>query len=515
VSPRSDLEGRVLLRVATARDARMTRDVLARAGVDAWACADMAELIRELARGAGALMVAEEALVKADQAALAAALAAQPPWSDVPVLVLARQGADSDALAAVMSQLPNATVIERPARVTSLVSAARSTLRARQRQYELRARLEELHRADRRKTEFLATLAHELRNPLAPIRTTLALLAGRPLDPAALGRHHDLMRRQVEHMVRLVDDLMDVSRVTRGRVDLQFVPVRLGVVLGDAVELSRPLIDAAGHAVDVDVADEPLQVRGDAVRLTQVFANLLNNAAKYTPPGGRVGVSARRDGAHAVIEVSDTGIGLVPDMLTAIFEMFVQVSGSSRAAQGGLGIGLTLVKTIVELHGGSVTATSAGLQQGATFTVRLPLEAAAANPRSPAQGAADWADGSVDRTVLVVDDNRDAADTLAELLRAMGAEVAAAYSGAEALRLVADRRFDLALLDIGMPVMDGCDLARHVRTLPGGRAMTLIALTGWGQDGDRQRMASAGFDRHLLKPVGAEDLAALLRAKGP
>ncbi len=490
----------------------MTRDVLTRSGIDALACADMADLARELARGAGALMVAEEVLTKADQAELAAALDCQPPWSDVPVLVLARQGADSYAIAEVMSKLPNATVIERPVRVASLVSAARSTLRARQRQYELRARLEELHLADRRKTEFLATLAHELRNPLAPIRTTLALLAGRSLDPGALERHHELMRRQVEHMVRLVDDLMDVSRVTRGTVDLQFMPVRLDAVLGDAIELSRPLMDAARHAVAIEVADEPLRVRGDAVRLTQVFANLLNNAAKYTPPGGQVAVSARRDGEHAVVEVRDSGIGLEPDMLRAIFEMFVQVSGASKTAQGGLGIGLTLVKTLVELHGGSVTAASAGLHRGATFTVQLPLAIDAASTRSPAALTAGWSDGCVERTVLVVDDNRDAADTLTELLRAMGAEVAAAYNGADALRLVADRRFDLALLDIGMPVMDGCDLARHVRALPGGRAMTLIALTGWGQERDRQRMASAGFDHHLLKPVGADDLAALLRA---
>ena len=510
MSPALQFEQRVLLRLTTSRDAGMTGEVLARAGVGALACVDMEELARELKRGAGALLVAEEALRGPDQAVLTAALAAQPPWSDVPVLVLARHGADSPAIGHVMDRLPNLTVIERPVRVAALVSALRSTLRARRRQYEVRALLDDLHRADQRKTEFLATLAHELRNPLAPIRTTLTLLSGGRLDEPATERLLGVMRRQVDHMVRLVDDLMEVSRITRGKVDLRFRPVMLDSVIGDAVELSRPLLDAAGHTLTVDLTHDRLCVSGDAVRLTQVFSNLLNNAAKYTPPGGRVRVTARREDGDAVVVIADSGIGLPPHMLRSVFEMFVQVSGTSKAAQGGLGIGLTLVQSLVELHGGSVLASSPGLNQGSTFTVRLPLTVQAAGAGGHAPEPVAWSALLAERTVLVVDDNQDAADSLAELLRAMGARATAVHASEQALRLAADTRIDAAVLDIGMPGMDGFELARRLRALPRGQALTLIALTGWGQD--RERLAAAGFDHHLLKPVDVDRLVPLLTA---
>jgi signal transduction histidine kinase/CheY-like chemotaxis protein len=509
--PPSELESRILLRAATSRDALMASAVLERASFDPHVCADMAELMREMARGAGAVMLAEEIITGTAMAELKVALASQGPWSDLPVLVLARQGADSRAITHVMDEFANVTVIERPMRVASLVSAVRTALRSRRRQYELRSLLDNLRDADQRKTEFLATLAHELRNPLAPLSTALSLLARKKPSPEESEKYYELMRRQVDHMVRLVNDLMEVSRITRGKIELQMGSVLLDAVIEDAIELSRPLVERAGHTLSVELAGEPLVVRGDAVRLTQVFSNLLNNAAKYTPPGGKVQVSARQEDRFAVIEVRDTGTGLSPDMLKSIFDMFVQVSGTAKAAQGGLGIGLTLVKSLVELHGGSVEAASEGLGHGATFTVRLPLAKSTPTASSRRTLSQDGWAPSIEGVVLVVDDNRDAADSLAELLESMGAVTLVAYSGEEALQLAAANEIDIAVLDIGMPGMDGCDLARHLRAEPGGERITLIALTGWGQQGYKERIAGAGFDHHLLKPLNLSAFMALLK----
>jgi signal transduction histidine kinase len=506
----SQLERRILLRTATSKDALMASSVLDRVQLVSHTCADMQELLAEFARGAGAILLAEEAIAGLALVELKRALATQPPWSDVPLLVLARRGADSRAIDHVMDEFANVTVIERPVRVASLVSAVRSALRARRRQYELRSLLDGLRESDQRKTEFLATLAHELRNPLAPLSTALALLARKKPEPEEAEKYYELMRRQVEHMVRLVNDLMEVSRITRGKIDLHWGSVLLDDVINDAVELSRPLVEGAGHSLAVELVDRGLVVRGDGVRLTQVFSNLLNNAAKYTPPGGKVKLVARREHRQTVVEVSDTGAGIAPEMLKSIFEMFVQVSGTSKAAQGGLGIGLTLVKSLVELHGGSVKAASEGLGRGATFTVRLPLARNARLPERHLPAPQNAWMPSIEQSILVVDDNRDAADSLAELLGAMGATVLVAYSGEEALRLAAEHGFDTAILDIGMPGMDGCDLARLLRAQHGGAGLTLIALTGWGQQGDKERIATAGFDYHLLKPLNLAELMAVL-----
>ncbi|MDN3919480.1 hybrid sensor histidine kinase/response regulator [Roseateles violae] len=507
-------ETRILLRTATSRDALMACAVLEHAGLQPRVCADMASLLQQFQDGAGALMLAEETLADdASAGALGQLLAAQPPWSDVPVLVLARSGADSRAITRAMAQPANITVIERPVRVAALVSAARSALRARSRQYEVRALLRDLNEADRRKTEFLATLAHELRNPLAPLSTALALLTRRQIDAADSAHYYALMQRQVEHMARLVDDLMEVSRITRGKIELRMDAVPLEAVLNDAIEQSRPYIRGAGHQLDRQLPARPLLLRGDAVRLTQIFANLLNNAAKYTAAGGRIGIAARELDGEARIEVSDTGMGIEPSMLDSVFDMFVQANGSARRAQGGLGIGLTLVKSLVELHGGRVAARSAGLGQGSTVVVHLPLlepDQAGAAPAPLNGSAAGPAPEPGDQTVLIVDDNHDAADTLAELLGALGARPAIAYSGAQALRLVHEQMPRLAILDLGMPDMDGYELARRLRELPRGADILLVALSGWGQADDRERAAAAGFDRHLLKPAELEQLRALL-----
>jgi len=510
LNPSDALGHRVLLRLATAKDGVMTCDVLARAGLQAAACPDMATLIHEMEAGAGALLVAEEVLVETDLAQLAEALRRQPPWSDLPILVLARHGAPSSGLQRVMERLQNVAVIERPVRVATMVSAARSALRSRQRQFEMRRVLADLHDEDRRKNEFLATLAHELRNPLAPLRMTLALLSRGEPQASATRRHYELMERQIDHMVRLIDDLMEISRITRGKVALRFSPVSVKSILDDAVEISRPLLVAGDHVLETRCEDDDLVVRGDPVRLTQIVSNLLNNAAKYTPPGGRILLSARREDGHAVIAVADNGVGIAADMLEAVFDMFVQVSGTSKAAQGGLGIGLTLVRTLVRLHGGSVRATSPGLGRGAVFTVTLPLciEAPVRPRGAPESEPAETL--LANHVVLIVDDNRDAANTVAEVLGAFGASTKVAYDGPTALRLFDDIRFDTALLDIGMPGMDGYELAARLRASTPSAPLTLIALTGYGQDKDLDRMAAAGFDHHVLKPVDFHELLKLI-----
>jgi signal transduction histidine kinase len=505
-------EHRVLLKTVTGKDASMARAVLERAGITACACASVADLVRELGQGAGALLIAEETFSDSGIASLAAALQNQPPWSDIPVLILARTGADSAAIYEAMDRLANLTVIERPLRISALVSSLRSALRARRRQYELRGVLEGLREADQRKTEFLATLAHELRNPLAPLSTALAILLRNGLDAEAARPYYEMMGRQIDHMVRLINDLMEVSRITRGNIELRPELLALDRVVSDAIEVSRPLLDAAKHRLSVDIPEGDWTVRGDAVRLTQVFSNLLNNAAKYTPPGGDVMIRCERREARAAIHVRDNGAGVPADMLDAIFGMFVQVSGSARAVQGGLGIGLTLVKSLVELHGGTVRAHSAGVGKGTDIIVELPLTAAAApNAPSETQSALD---ASLRGRILIVDDNRDAADALAILLNDMGAVARVAYNGAAALEAAAELRPTVAILDIGMPGMDGCELAVQLRSVPENAGLTLIALTGWGQSGDRARIAAAGFHHHFLKPIELDQLVKVLRG-GP
>jgi PAS domain S-box-containing protein len=374
---------------------------------------------------------------------------------------------------------------------------------------------QEVRVADRRKDEFLAMLAHELRNPLAPIRNALYILKLPGASETVAERARALMERQVEHMVRLVDDLLDVSRIMRGKIELRREPVELATVVARAVETSQPVFEAEGHELTVTVAPEPLPLDGDLVRLAQVVSNLLNNAAKYTERGGKVWLTGGREGDQAVVRVRDTGVGIALDMLPVIFDMFVQADRRTKNSQGGMGIGLTLVRRLVELHGGSVEAHSAGLGQGSEFVVRLPLthRTGDANGREEPAGQSP-AGEAAPRRVLVVDDNVDAADSLALLLRMEGHAVTVAHDGLTALTQAAADPPELALLDIGMPKMDGYELARRFRADPALRDVVLVALTGWGQDEDRRRTREAGFDHHLVKPVEPEALHGLLRRPG-
>lgn len=360
----------------------------------------------------------------------------------------------------------------------------------------------ELRAEHRRKDEFLATLAHELRNPLAPIRNGLALLNA-STDAAVLQRTRAIMERQLGHMVRLIDDLLDLSRVTRGTIVLQRTALDAAAAMQSAVESSRPLIEAAGVALDVRMPTAPLPLDADHTRLTQILTNLLNNAAKFTPRGGHVQLAARSEGDTVLIEVSDDGQGLAPDSLEQVFEMFSRASAVD--SHGGLGIGLTLARRLAELHGGALWAESAGLGQGSRFTLRLPRAVdVAALPGAPVLAAAHPHAAATARRVLVVDDNLDAAETLSSVLRIHGHDVRTAESAAQALSIVATFIPDVAFLDIGLPDMSGHALAQALRQRPGLEQVCLVALTGWGREEDRQRSREVGFDDHLTKPVDVD-----------
>jgi two-component system, sensor histidine kinase len=504
------LDRRLLMLPATPRDGVTTRDILWRAGVETHLCDSVRSVATELQRGAAALMLPEESIGVASQL-LAATIAQQGPWSDLPVLVLTRQGADSADASLAVSALGNVTLLERPVRVATLVSTVRTALRARERQYQIRRHLEELRDADQRKDEFLATLGHELRNPLSPLLTSLELLKLASREEPTVSRLVGVMQRQASHLVRLVDDLLEVSRITRGLIEVQRHPVELREILAAAVETSRPTIEASQHRLTIDVPDERLAVFGDSVRLTQVFANLLNNAAKYTDPGGSIDVTVRHAGDTAFIRVRDSGIGIDAEHLSSVFDMFMQVSRSDRRTQGGLGIGLTLVRSLVALHGGSVTATSEGRGRGSTFEVRLPL----ADVEVPSEDARDAHKGLGGCRVLVVDDNQDATETLQALLESLGATVAAAGNGRDALAQFERFGPDVVLLDIGMPGMDGYEVARRIRALPVGGSTPLIAVTGWGQQEDVKRCFEAGFDHHLVKPLDVNRLSEIIAGASP
>ena len=367
--------------------------------------------------------------------------------------------------------------------------------------------LQELKQASRRKDEFLATLSHELRNPLAPIRTAIELLD----DPDRRMRDHAraILARQVAHMIRLVDDLLDLSRINQGSIELQKRPLELGEVLATAVETSRPHITAGGHDLDTALPAAPIMVEGDPVRLAQVVANLLNNAARYTQRGGHIRLDACEEAGSAVVSVSDNGSGISPQALPYVFESFERAGGELRRAEGGLGIGLSLSRRLVELHGGSIQARSEGLGRGALFTVRLPLlaaQGAGASGQPPAFGPQ-----ARRRDVLVVDDNVDAAMTLGLLLQQLGHDVRLAHDGPAALEAAHRSPPEIVLLDIGLPNIDGYGVAERLRRDRLFDHTRIVAITGYGQEEDRERSRNAGFDEHLLKPIAPDALNALMR----
>ncbi|MFC7517732.1 response regulator [Herbaspirillum sp. GCM10030257] len=373
----------------------------------------------------------------------------------------------------------------------------------------LRRLATDLAETDRRKTEFLATLAHELRNPLAPLQNGLEIMRLSAGNAEVLGRTRDMMERQLTHMVHLVDDLLDVARITRGKVHLKKERVQLKNIVDSAVETSMPLIRASRHQLLVQVAEETMVLDADPTRLAQVVSNLLNNASKYTPAGGRIALTAARDGNQAVIAVTDNGVGIPEDLLPSVFDMFTQVGQNKEQAQGGLGVGLTLVRRLVELHGGAVTASSEGPGCGSTFTVRLPLVLQA--PAEPDMSLPIAA--TIDHTnkrVLVVDDNSDVAESLSALLQVGGYTTRVANDAMQTFEMAQEFKPEVVFLDIGMPGMNGYEVARTLRKTPGMEQVVLVALSGWGSESDRKRSRAAGFDGHLTKPAGLAAVNRLL-----
>jgi signal transduction histidine kinase/DNA-binding response OmpR family regulator len=374
---------------------------------------------------------------------------------------------------------------------------------------DMRRLNEELAHANRRKTEFLATLAHELRNPLAPLSNGLHLMRMAGSKPELMEKTRQMMERQIQHMVHLVDDLLDVARISTGKVELRRQRIDLKEVVATAVETSASLVDSGGHKLTVEVPPQPLPMHADPTRIAQVVSNLLNNAAKYTPHGGRIALKVWVENGEAALSVTDNGIGLEPEALTKVFEMFAQVPSAGKP-QGGLGIGLSLVQSLVALHGGSVSAASPGAGKGSTFIVRLPLSEG--NDMNPESSSISATSKPGQLQVLVVDDNTDAAESLGVLLDIEGHAAHIAHNGAEALQVAQSQPLDVVFLDIGLPDMTGYDVARRMRLLPNMQKTLLVALTGWGTQDDRERTREAGFDRHLTKPAELPAVEELLRA---
>ena len=374
---------------------------------------------------------------------------------------------------------------------------------------EQKKAVEALKDADRRKDEFLATLAHELRNPLAPLRNSLAILQRTADDPPTFDKAGAVMERQLNHLVRLIDDLLDVSRISLDKLTLRLELTDLGAVLEHAIEASRPAAERAGHVIDVRLPSVPVKLQADRVRLSQVFSNLIGNACKFTPDGGLIVVEARVEGGRALVSVRDDGIGIAAEQLQRVFEMFSQLGEPLDRTHGGLGIGLTLARRLVEMHGGSIAARSDGPGTGSEFTVALPLTqeaSAATTPAAPADAPAP----PQRLRLLVVDDNVDSAESLALLLSLSGHETHLAHSGPEALVQADALKPDAVLLDLGLPGLNGYEVCRRLRVERWARAIPIVAITGWGQAEDRQRSQEAGFDGHLVKPVVFEELTALL-----
>jgi two-component system CheB/CheR fusion protein len=400
------------------------------------------------------------------------------------------------------------TPLEGPGGTTThLIGIVHDVTQRKQSEERLRASEEKLKEAGRRKDEFLAMLGHELRNPLAAIQLSVAMLrGGQGLTPEQ-ERAGEMIRRQTEQLVRLVDDLLEISRIATGKLTLKKARTDVTSLVNHAVETCRPLLEAKQLDVHVVLPAEKVEVEADPARLTQALVNLVTNAAKYTPAGGRICIRAAREAGEVVLSVEDTGIGIAPDMLEEIFEAFVQTAQSLDRAQGGLGLGLALVRKIVDMHGGTVTAFSEGPGKGSEFVVRVPIGAGEAATKTTAAPALERSTRR--RRVLVVDDNLDVAEGLAVLLQRRGHEVQLAHDGPAALRMVGEFHPNVVMLDIGLPILDGYEVARRLRRLPGGAALTLIALSGYGQEKDRQQSKAAGFDIHLVKP---DDLARIEEA---
>ena len=497
---------------APGRDGPLTCEVLSRSQLSCETPTTVDRLCRAIDEGSGVLVLAEEVLTRPVSDRVVECVSNQPRWSDLPVLVIGHPAGRVARAIGPLDVLGNVAVLQRPLSIDTLVTAVRTALRARRRQYQVRDLLREREDADRRKDEFLAMLAHELRNPLAPIRNAAGLLGFPTLDPATLLEVRDVLERQVGHMTRLIDDLLDVSRITRGKIELEKQVVDLGEAMNHAARAAAEVIQARRHELIQLLPPEPMRLEVDPTRLDQVLTNLLTNSAKYTPPGGKISLSAVCEAGHAVIRVRDDGIGVEPTLLPRMFDLFTQADRPLDRSQGGLGIGLTVVKSLVELHGGTVEARSDGPGTGLEMTVRLPALPGAppvrSRPEAPQLAAAKPS------RVLLVEDHADGAAMLSRLLRSYGHEVRVAHDGPSGIQAALEFLPDVLLLDIGLPGMDGYEVARRLRREPKLRRAYFAALTGYGGAGDAEAAEAAGFDRHLTKPVEVDTLRQILSDHG-
>jgi signal transduction histidine kinase/CheY-like chemotaxis protein len=499
----NELEQRVLLCAPFGKDAELACHVLDNAGVTCCVCKDLAELLHELNKGAGVILTVEEILSSGASAPLSDFLAHQPTWSDLPILVLTKPGGESPWAKSAYERLGNLTLLERPVRAATLVSAVRSALRARLRQYEVRT-------ADRRKDEFLAMLGHELRNPLAPISVAAKLLELAPSNPDRVKMASSVIARQVTHMTSLIDDLLDVARVTRGLITLNKEQLDIRDIITEAVEQASPLIIERGHHLALQLPPESALVLGDRKRLIQVVANLLSNASKYTAENGNIvlGLQVRAD--TIVLDISDDGIGISPEMVTQVFDLFAQAERTPDRSLGGLGLGLALVKSLVSSHGGSVHANSKGLGEGSTFTIHLPRLASQSGVLAPAASTMTASIAANPLRIMVVDDNRDVANTLRMFLHAIGHDVSVDYEATSAIKRAKRMSPQVCMLDIGLPDIDGNALARQLRAMPETEGAVLIAVTGYNQEQEKVKSMAAGFDYHFVKPLDTAKLLSLL-----
>jgi signal transduction histidine kinase len=482
-------------------DADLASSFLRQGGIQSRACRNLLELGERLAQGAGCVVIVEEALVDVEMPVLREALDAEPPWSDIPVVLVASE--DTELHGMVERAFPNSgniTLLSRPLHPLTLLSAVEVGLRARHRQVQVRDLINQREEALRQRDEFVAMLAHELRNPLAPMRNAVYLQKSMAIDDPMFARTRDIFDRQTTHLSRLVDDLLDVARLERGKVLLQLRRVDLNDAVAAAVEACLPITQASGHKVRIHLSATPLPMQADSVRIEQILSNLINNAAKFTPSGGEITVSAKKEDAHAIVTVTDTGIGIPPEQIEEIFNPFTQGDQTLARSTGGLGIGLTIARRVARLHGGTLTATSAGPGRGTTFSARFPL---LKEESRPAERTVVQAPPPQPKRVLVVDDNADIRDSLRMLLHMWGHDVSVAATGEKALELALHEHPDVALVDIGLPGINGYDVARQIRRASGSwdSSIKLVAITGYGQPADRERALASGFDRHMLKPV--------------
>jgi signal transduction histidine kinase len=501
---------RALLVTSNNTDAELALSFLGEAGIRATVCRSVREMRRQLTDDVSCVALSGDAFEEADLPILHDVIASQAHWSDLPVILIAPSGAGLGTF--VEQTFPNAcnlTILEQPLNPATLVSAIRVAQRARSRQLEIRDLLEDRDRALQMRDEFLAMLAHELRNPLAPMRNAVYLQKMLRIDDPLLAKTRDIFDRQVTNLSRMVDDLLDVARLERGKLQLQRQRVDLNAVVTAAVEASMSLAQARHQHVNISLTTDSLFIDADPVRIEQLITNLLTNAVKFTPEGGEITVSSSCDDEMGLVSVQDNGAGLSEDMLTRIFNPFIQADRTLARSKGGLGLGLTIAHRLTELHGGTLRAISAGTNQGSTFIVRFPLLKQRWTDLSPC--------GSDERPiqkrrVLVVEDNEDIRESLRMILDAWGHDVTVSDTGQKGLDIVARMQPEIAFIDIGLPVLDGYQVARSIRASSHPScAMKLIAITGYGQPDDRERALQAGFDAHMLKPVDPLSLQTILQ----